>query len=190
MEAAGGAGPGGPGRFRGVPRGPSRFEEELAQLHDEEEEEEEEEEGLAPDPRCQPRGSLFVGEVPPKWRRPAPPPQPPESLTFLQLDIDHYVGVPPRGFPGWPHPSPILRMFGVTGEGLSVCLHLHGFSPYFYVLAPPGASEAHLEPLERELEAALRREQRGGTPKSAPPKNVLGLQLVRKQSEESPGTRN
>uniref|UniRef100_A0A674H0J7 DNA polymerase n=1 Tax=Taeniopygia guttata TaxID=59729 RepID=A0A674H0J7_TAEGU len=88
----------------------------------------------------------------------------------------------PRGFPGWPHPSPILRMFGVTGEGHSVCLHLHGFSPYFYVLAPPGAGEAHLEPLERELEAALRREQRGGNPKFQPPKNVLGLTLVRKQS--------
>uniref|UniRef100_A0A674HMG2 DNA polymerase n=1 Tax=Taeniopygia guttata TaxID=59729 RepID=A0A674HMG2_TAEGU len=73
-------------------------------------------------------------------------------------------------------------MFGVTGEGHSVCLHLHGFSPYFYVLAPPGAGEAHLEPLERELEAALRREQRGGNPKFQPPKNVLGLTLVRKQS--------
>ncbi|KAM4879811.1 DNA polymerase delta catalytic subunit, partial [Sylvia borin] len=93
-----------------------------------------------------------------------------------------FSGIPPPGFPGWPRPSPILRMFGVTGEGLSVCLHLHGFSPYFYVLAPPGVSEAHLQPLEQELEAALRREQRGGDPKFGPPKNVLGLQLLRKQS--------
>ncbi|XP_058678684.1 DNA polymerase delta catalytic subunit [Ammospiza caudacuta] len=173
-----------PKRFRGAAPGPSQFEEELAQLGELEEMEEElgMGEGLPPDPHSQPSGSLFVGEVPPKWRRPAPPPQPPETLTFLQLDIDHYVGVPPRGFPGWPHPSPILRMFGVTGEGQSVSVHLHGFSPYFHVLAPPGVTEAHLEPLEQELEAALRREQRGGNPKLGPPKNVLGLQLVRKQS--------
>ncbi|KAM6996817.1 LOW QUALITY PROTEIN: DNA polymerase delta catalytic subunit-like, partial [Passerculus sandwichensis] len=75
---------------------------------------------------------------------------------------------------------PILRMFGVRG-GQSVSVHLHGFSPYFHVLAPPGVTEAHLEPLEQELEAALRREQRAN-PKLGPPKNVLGLQLVRKQS--------
>ncbi|XP_068855408.1 DNA polymerase delta catalytic subunit-like [Aphelocoma coerulescens] len=180
---------GGPKKFRGGPgggpRAPSQFEEELAQLGELEELEEELEmggEGPPPDPESQPSGSFFVGEVPPKWRRPAPPPQPPETLQFLQLDIDHYVGLPPEGFPGWPHPSPILRMFGVTREGLSVCVHLHGFSPYFYVLAPPGAAPEHLEALERELEAALRREPRAGNPKSGPPKNVLGLQLVQKQS--------
>ncbi|XP_058715720.1 DNA polymerase delta catalytic subunit [Poecile atricapillus] len=176
--------PGGPKKFRGGPKAPSQFEEELAQLGELEELEEELEttEGPPPDPQSQPSGSLFVGEVPPKWRRPAPPPQPPETLTFLQMDIDHYVGIPPPGFPGWPHPSPILRMFGVTGEGLSVCVHLHGFTPYFYVQAPPGVLPDHLEPLERELERELSREQRGGSPKSRPPKNVLGLELLWKRS--------
>ncbi|XP_074390420.1 uncharacterized protein LOC141728024 isoform X2 [Zonotrichia albicollis] len=134
-----GNGPGGCGsiahkaelRFRAGPRGRSQSEEELAQLGEREELEEELGlgEGQPPDPHSQPSGSLFVGEVPPKWRRPAPPPQPPETLTFLQLDIDHYVGVPPRGFPGWPRPSPILRMLGVTGEGRSGSVRLRGFSP-------------------------------------------------------------
>ncbi|XP_032939927.1 DNA polymerase delta catalytic subunit [Catharus ustulatus] len=181
-SAAPGAPP--PKRRRGGAQGPSQFEQELAQLGELEELEEELGlgEGPPPDPQSQPTGSLFVGEVPPRWRRPAPPAQPPQSLSFLQLDIDHYVGCPPRGFPGWPHPSPILRMFGVTGEGLSVCLHLHGFSPYFYVLAPAGVTPAHLEALQQELEAALRREQRGGNPNLGPPRNVLGLQLLRKQS--------
>uniref|UniRef100_A0A674HNA3 DNA polymerase n=1 Tax=Taeniopygia guttata TaxID=59729 RepID=A0A674HNA3_TAEGU len=134
----------------------------------------------------------FTPKKPPKSPKiplpsPQSPPNPPKIPQISQKSPEFPPNlpsnrVPPRGFPGWPHPSPILRMFGVTGEGHSVCLHLHGFSPYFYVLAPPGAGEAHLEPLERELEAALRREQRGGNPKFQPPKNVLGLTLVRKQS--------
>lgn len=33
---------------------------------------------------------------------------------------------------------PIVRMFGVTDNGNSVCCHIHGFAPYFYVPAPNG----------------------------------------------------
>ncbi len=33
---------------------------------------------------------------------------------------------------------PIIRMFGVTDSGNSVCCHVHGFAPYFYVPAPSG----------------------------------------------------
>lgn len=35
---------------------------------------------------------------------------------------------------------PIIRMFGVTDSGNSVCCHIHGFAPYFYVPAPSGES--------------------------------------------------
>lgn len=49
---------------------------------------------------------------------------------------------PARPLPGAPPPSqgsvPILRAFGVTDEGVSVCCHIHGFAPYFYTPAPPG----------------------------------------------------
>lgn len=31
---------------------------------------------------------------------------------------------------------PIIRMFGVTKDGNSVCCHVHGFSPYFYINLP------------------------------------------------------
>lgn len=33
---------------------------------------------------------------------------------------------------------PVVRMFGVTDSGNSVCCHVHGFAPYFYVPAPAG----------------------------------------------------
>ncbi|XP_069738764.1 LOW QUALITY PROTEIN: DNA polymerase delta catalytic subunit [Phaenicophaeus curvirostris] len=163
---------------------PSQFEEELAQLEELEAElaaERAEEEPPPPPESHQPLGSFFVGEVNPKWRRPAPPPAPPETFCFLQLDLDHYVGTPPPGLPGAPPgPAPILRVYGVTEAGNSVCLHVHGFSPYFYVLGPPGLEVQHLGELQRELDAALLRELRGNKEGLKHP--VLALELCRKQS--------
>lgn len=40
--------------------------------------------------------------------------------------------------PPCKHSVPVLRAFGVTDEGVSVCCHIHGFAPYFYTPAPPG----------------------------------------------------
>ena len=34
--------------------------------------------------------------------------------------------------------NPTIRMYGVTAEGYSVCAHVHGFLPYFYIHAPRG----------------------------------------------------
>lgn len=43
------------------------------------------------------------------------------------------------GMPGQSQGKvPIIRMFGVTDSGNSVCCHVHGFAPYFYVPAPSG----------------------------------------------------
>lgn len=43
------------------------------------------------------------------------------------------------GMPGQTQGKvPIIRMFGVTDNGNSVCCHVHGFAPYFYVPAPSG----------------------------------------------------
>lgn len=75
----------------------------------------------------------------PDWVRPPPPPIDPakDTITFQQVDIDHYIGSPIPGMPGLcSGPVPILRMYGVTMEGNSVCAQLHGFLPYFYVNLP------------------------------------------------------
>lgn len=40
---------------------------------------------------------------------------------------------------------PIIRLFGITMEGYSVCCHVHGFSPYFYVDAPKGFKPEHCQ---------------------------------------------
>ncbi|XP_064360612.1 DNA polymerase delta catalytic subunit, partial [Dromaius novaehollandiae] len=77
-------------------------------------------------------------------------------------------------------PVPIIRMFGVTDGGHSVCCHVHGFVPYFYVPAPPGFEAKDLGELQRELDEALLRE-RGG-PRGGLRRAVLGLELCHKQS--------
>lgn len=74
-----------------------------------------------------------------EWLRPPPPPIDPtaDTVSFQQIDMDHYVGNPILGMPGLQGgPVPVLRMYGVTMDGNSVCAHLHGFLPYFYVNLP------------------------------------------------------
>lgn len=45
-------------------------------------------------------------------------------------------------------PVSIMRMYGITMEGNSVCCHVHGFAPYFYVSAPPNFTEDHCKPFK------------------------------------------
>ena len=70
------------------------------------------------------------------YGRPPPPPIDPASdtISFQQLDMDHYVGNSLRAQVS--DPVPVLRMFGVTMGGNSVCTHIHNFRPYFYVPLP------------------------------------------------------
>jgi DNA polymerase delta subunit 1 len=55
---------------------------------------------------------------------------------FQQLEVDYCAGKPDselavasqRGL----QTVPILRMYGITAAGNSVCTFLHGFEPYFF----------------------------------------------------------
>uniref|UniRef100_A0AC11E533 DNA polymerase delta 1, catalytic subunit n=1 Tax=Ovis aries TaxID=9940 RepID=A0AC11E533_SHEEP len=166
---------------------PSQFEEELALMEEMEAErrlQEQEEEALQSALEgADGQFSLTASDA--RWLRPAPPPLDPqtEPLIFQQLEIDHYVG-PARPLPGAPPPSqgsvPILRAFGVTDEGVSVCCHIHGFAPYFYTPAPPGFGPEHLSELQRELSAAISRDQRGGKELTGPA--VLAVELCSRES--------
>lgn len=94
-----------------------------------------------------------------KWRRPLPPlhDEKSDALVFQQIDIDHYIH--PRAFPGMPGarsgPVPVMRMFGVTKKGNSVCCHVHGFHPYFFVPAPVGFTKDNLRDFRVGLNQAL-----------------------------------
>jgi hypothetical protein len=75
-----------------------------------------------------------------RWARPKVPTldSKADRLTFQQVDIDYYMGKPMKGMPGAQSGIvPTMRIFGVTRNQNSLCCHVHGFAPYFYVTAPP-----------------------------------------------------
>ncbi|OAD61418.1 DNA polymerase delta catalytic subunit [Eufriesea mexicana] len=118
-----------------------------------------------------------------KWSRPQPPQLNPlkDALIFQQIDIDHYNGTPLHGMPGSNiAPVPIMRMFGVTELGNSVCCHIHGFSPYLYVTAPQNFNEHHCRLFKETLNKTMLKEMRSN------PENVqvavLAVERVYKQS--------
>uniref|UniRef100_A0A8C7T7Q7 DNA polymerase n=1 Tax=Oncorhynchus mykiss TaxID=8022 RepID=A0A8C7T7Q7_ONCMY len=159
---------------------PSIFEEELA-LFEEADMEAEEREGQAGHDVI-PVGELFSTDLNPRWRRPQAAPLNPDSdtLVFQQIDLDYYLGKL-----SWnPEPSqgnvPIIRMFGVTDSGNSVCCHVHGFAPYFYIPAPNGFTSDHLSEFKRELNSAVLKDMRYN--KDNMSVTVLAVDITHKES--------
>ncbi|KAI8851031.1 DNA polymerase family B-domain-containing protein [Chytridium lagenaria] len=102
-----------------------------------------------------------------------------EDLVFQQLDIDETIGDSRQFYKTTFSQSAILRMYGTTNEGGSVVCHVHGFSPYFYVPAPPGFNENHLPAFRTALDTAIRtdskRQENHGSA-------VVSIEFVMKQS--------
>lgn len=73
-------------------------------------------------------------------------------MVFQQIDVDHYIGNALPGMPG-PQIAPvsIMRMYGVTMDGHSVCCHVHGFVPYLYISCPNGFDQKHFHPFKDAL---------------------------------------
>lgn len=131
----------------------------------------------------------FVGEGPEnrttntKWSRPEASDLNPskESLVFQQLDIDHYNGPPMQGMPGSQlGPVPIMRMYGVTMNENSVCCHVHGFTPYFYVTVPANFSDSSCNDLKSNLNKAILEDLRANKDKIR--ETVLEVRLVKAKS--------
>lgn len=118
-----------------------------------------------------------------KWSRPAPPDfdSKKDNLIFQQLDIDHYNGQPIQGMPGSQlGPIPIMRMYGVTMEGNSVCCHVHGFTPYFYVTVPANFDESKCHVLKSSLNKAVLEDLRSN--KDNIKEAILEVRLVKAKS--------
>uniref|UniRef100_A0A3P8TGI9 DNA polymerase n=1 Tax=Amphiprion percula TaxID=161767 RepID=A0A3P8TGI9_AMPPE len=160
---------------------PSQFEEELLML-DEAEMDSEEMEGQAGHDVI-PVGDLFSADLNPRWRRPHAPSLDPSSdtLVFQQIDLDYYLGSAVAGMPGQSQGKvPIIRMFGVTDSGNSVCCHVHGFAPYFYVPAPSGFTSAYLGEFQRELNSVVLKDMRSN--KDNISVTVLAVDITHKEN--------
>lgn len=161
--------------------GPSQFEEELAFLDEVEAEMMEMDAQASSD--VLPIGKLVSMPMNPKWLRPAPPKLDPrvDALCFQQVELDYYVGTHVSGMPGATQgPVPIVRMFGITAEGNSVCCHVHGFAPYFYVPAQTGFKEEHLSDFKKELNNAVIKDMRSN--KESISQAVLAVDICMKEN--------
>ncbi|XP_072444842.1 DNA polymerase delta catalytic subunit isoform X2 [Chiloscyllium punctatum] len=144
--------------------GPSQFEEELAYLDEVEAEMAVDAKEMQTSHDMVPIGNLFSSKVTNnKWQRPPVPKIDPQvdNIAFQQVELEYYVGSHVAGMPGSKQgPVPVTRMFGITMEGNSVCCHVHGFMPYFYVKAPPGFGSEHLHDFQRELNTIVIKDMR------------------------------
>ena len=102
-----------------------------------------------------------------------------DALLFQQLDIDYAVEKPHEGLGARraKGDAAVVRMFGVTKEGHSVCAHVHGFEPYFYASVPENFGEADCAAFRRRLN-----EEVSAARKNAPGVHVVDVSLERKQS--------
>jgi len=73
----------------------------------------------------------------------------------------------------------VVRLFGVTSSGNSVCVHVHGFQPYFYASLPPGLSPDDLESFRKALNDRTGDATSG---RGKQPVYITRVEVVKKQS--------
>ncbi|DBB04055.1 TPA: DNA polymerase delta catalytic subunit [Trebouxia sp. C0004] len=123
---------------------------------------------------------LHLGEAGRNWTRPEPKPHEPrkDKLVFQQMEVDYIIGHPNKDV----HLTdlaevPIIRIYGVTESGNSVCAFVHGFEPYFYVEAPPAFGPDDCDSLRAQLNGRLVERSKGkGT------KLCVAVRIERKQT--------
>lgn len=77
-------------------------------------------------------------------------------------------------------PVPIIRMYGVTMLGNSVCCHVHGFSPYLFVTAPPNFNQSDCKPFKEALDDCIKKDMRNNNDNVQ--ETVLAVEIVHKLS--------
>lgn len=106
-------------------------------------------------------------------------------LRMMQMDLDYIVAPPhhalSREHAGTPE-TPVVRIFGVTDEGNSVCAFVHGFEPYFYVPAPPNFTPDDVPGFREALNARVGEAQRSAASRGQPTVYVRRVTLEKKQS--------
>ncbi|XP_027357165.1 DNA polymerase delta catalytic subunit isoform X2 [Abrus precatorius] len=117
-----------------------------------------------------------------KWTRPSLSPEylsQSRSVIFQQLEIDYVIGESHKELlPNSSGPAAIIRIFGVTKEGHSVCCNVHGFEPYFYISCPPGMGPDDISHFHQTLEGRMRDANRN----SNVGKFICRIEMVQRRS--------
>ncbi|KAF8730938.1 hypothetical protein HU200_016812 [Digitaria exilis] len=118
-----------------------------------------------------------------RWKRPALPADLAtgcsRAVAFQQLEIVYIIGESHKELlPNSSGPAAILRIFGVTREGHSICCQVHGFEPYFYIGCPSGMGPDDISRFHQTLEARMKESNRS----SNVPRLVKRVELVQKQT--------
>ncbi|XP_066916708.1 DNA polymerase delta catalytic subunit-like [Clytia hemisphaerica] len=161
----------------------STFEEDLALIS--EESQSQKTDSQRTDSQDSQLGTLIrnPAEMNNRWTRPALPEidTTKDAIIFQQTEVDFYTGKPLPGMPGLSTgPSPIVRFYGVTMEGNSVLCHVHGFLPYFYVLAPKNFKIEHCETFRSDLNKVVLSDMRSN--KDNITTAVVAVELENKES--------
>ena len=126
-------------------------------------------------------GAAFMGRSQ-RWSRPPVvgllPAQ--HAISMQNFEADYRIDRPVRDLgPGSSEAKvAVLRLYGVTAEGHSILMHVHGFLPYFYVPTWPGfdASQA------AGFFHALNNKVRANMGRDSVTNPVLKVEVVRRQS--------
>jgi len=118
-----------------------------------------------------------------RWKRPALPADLATGcsrpVAFQQLEIDYVIGESHKELlPNSSGPAAILRIFGVTRDGHSICCQVHGFEPYFYIGCPSGMGPDDISRFHQTLEGRMKESNRS----SNVPRFVKRVELVQKQT--------
>lgn len=126
------------------------------------------------------------------WARPPVAPFDPkrDAIAFQQLETDYLVGQTPPSMaadralapPGTgfvtEQRSAIVRMYGITNNGNSVCCYVHGFMPYFYIPCWPGFTQSNVRDVGDAINTKLGEEGRERNLR----RFVMDVRVVKKQS--------
>ncbi|KAG0577961.1 hypothetical protein KC19_5G194500 [Ceratodon purpureus] len=116
-----------------------------------------------------------------KWRRPVPASFDARrsSVVFQQLEIDYIVRESHKELcPYRSGPAAVLRMFGVTQGGNSVCCNVHGFEPYFYISCLDGIEPDDIPKFRSTLETRMREANRNSRSQNF----ITKIEIVQKRS--------
>ncbi|WFD30639.1 DNA-directed DNA polymerase [Malassezia sp. CBS 17886] len=82
------------------------------------------------------------------WERPAPPriDEATDDIVFQQIDVEEAQ---------LSNAAPEIRMYGTSGAGHSVLVHVHGFLPYFFLYAPRGFTQGTCGDFKNYLNTAF-----------------------------------